>query len=73
MWLLPLGIGTTEAVFQTVGNLPEEIDWFISLAIPEAVLVFVAFSIVADVPSDPLDFVVSNDRSISSTSSSVIR
>ncbi len=31
------------------GNFPEEMDWFISLVMPEAMLVIVVFSMVADI------------------------
>jgi D-mannonate dehydratase len=71
--LFPFGIGTTDDVFQAVGNFPERIDMFMSFVIPGAMLVAVRFSIVPDIPSGPLDFVVSIDTSISRISSSTHR
>ena len=60
VWFCPLWMGTTEADSKQMGiNLPEEIDWFISLVMPRAMLAAVTFSMVADIPSGPLDFVVS--------------
>ena len=69
----PLGIGTTEADFQADGNLAEDMGWFINLVIPGAMLVAVAFNMVVEIPSGPLDFVVSSESKNSRTSSSVIR
>ena len=66
-------MGTTEADFQADGNLPEEMDWFIYLVMPWEMLAAVAFSMVADIPPGPLDFVVSSESSNSSTSFSVIK
>ena len=64
-----------EDVFHAVGNFPERIDIFMSVVIPGAMLTTVRFSIVANTPSGPLDFVVhvSNAKSISRISSSVHR
>ena len=60
-----LGIGTTLAVFHSLGNLPLEIDMLISLESIGAVLSAVCFSILADMPSQPIDFAVSTvDREI---------
>ena len=56
-----------------MGNFPEQIDMFMSLVIPEAMLIAVHFSIVPDMPSGPLDLVVSIDESISRISSSMHR
>ena len=47
-WLLPLGTGTTEDVFQAEGNFPEQIDVFISFVSPRAILTAVYFNIVVD-------------------------
>ena len=69
--MFPFGIGTTDDVFQAVGNFPEQIDMFMSFVIPGAMLVVVRFSIVPDMLSGPLDLVVSIDNSISRISSSV--
>lgn len=70
MWLFPLGIGTMEDVFHALGKLPDRIDAFISFVIPGAMLTAVCFNMVADMPSGPLDLVVSSANSISRTSSS---
>ena len=70
MWLFPLGIGTIEDVFQALGKLPDRMEAFMSFVIPGAMLTAVCFNMVADMPSGPLDLVVSRDSSISRTSSS---
>ena len=54
-------MGTTEEVFQAVGNTPEEVDLSKSLVILGAILVAVAFNMVAEIPSGPFDFEVSSD------------
>ena len=69
--LFPLEIGSMEDVFHTLGNLPEQIDVFTSFTIPRAMLTAVCFSIVANIPSGPLDLVVSSDNNISRMTSSV--
>ena len=58
----PFGIGTTEDIFHAVGNFSEQIDVFMSIVIPGAMLTAVRFSIVADILSGPLNFVVSNAK-----------
>ena len=67
------GIGTTLAVFHSLGNLPLEIDRLISLEMIGAVLSAVCFSILANMPSQPVNFVVSSRASKSNTDASVDR
>ena len=73
MWLLPLGIGTTEDVFHAVGNFPERMDVFISFVIAGAMLTAVCFNIMADMLSGPFDLVVSNDNKSTTSPGSHLR
>ena len=54
-----LGMGTTEESFHLVGNVPEEIDKLNSLVTGAAILTAVAFNILPEILSGPLDLEMS--------------
>ena len=63
----------TLAHFQSVGNVPVEIDLLKSFARLGAIVAAVDFNIDAETPSRPVDFVQSSEQSMSATCSSVQR
>ena len=69
----PLGIAVILPSFQSEGNIPVESERLNSLCKESAILEDVNFSIWDDMPSWPVDFVVSNSDNNSSTDSSVHR
>ena len=69
--LVPFGIGTTLASFHSLGNFPVEMDKFMSLDSNKAMLLAVDFNIFGDIPSQPVDLVVSRLANKSNTDSSV--
>ena len=69
----PLGIGTTRDVFQLEGKKQLVIDRLKSLTSTGAKLHATPLSIFAEIPSGPLDLVVSSASKRSKTSSSVQR
>ena len=66
-----LGMGTTEESFHLVGNVPEEIDKLNSLITGAAILTAVAFNILSEILSGPLDLEMSIACNSCRTSSSV--
>ena len=52
-------MGTTEESFHLVGNVPEEIDKLNSLVTGAAILTSVAFNILPEILSGPLDLEMS--------------
>ena len=69
--LCSLGIGTTVAIFQIDGGLPQVMEWLNRLVIKGAIALAVDFSIVADMPSGPFALDTSSDCNILQISSSV--
>ena len=68
--MLGLGIGVTRASIHSFGNLPDLINMLKSFVTAGVMLPTVALSILADIPSGPLDIVISmlDVRVITSTS-----
>ena len=66
----PFGIGTIEEIFQTLGICPNCIVLLNNFVIAGAILVAVAFNIIADTPSGPLALFASRESNKSKTSSS---
>ena len=69
----PLGIGTTQDVFQLEGKEQLVIERLKSLTSTGAKLQATPLSILAEIPSGPLDFVVSSVDKRPKTSCSVQR
>ena len=67
------GIGTIVDLFHIICSRQRERDRLKSLVTDGVMLVAVNFSILADIPSGPLDLLVSKDERRSNTSSSVQR
>ena len=53
--LVPLGIGTTQASFHSLGKFPVEMDRLMSLDNNWATTNAVCFNILDDIPSQPVD------------------
>ena len=66
-----MGTGTICECFHPLGNMPAVIDMFNSLVTEGVMEWAVDLSMRAEIPSGPLDFVVSRDCSIFKTSASV--
>ena len=66
-----LGMGTTEESSHLVGNVPEEIDKLNSSVTGAAILTAVAFNILPEILSGPLDLEMSIVCNSCRTSSSV--
>ena len=64
-------MGTTEESFHFIGNVPEEIDKLNSLVTSAAILTAVAFNILPEILSGPLDLEMSIVCNSCRTSSSV--
>ena len=64
------GTGTITDFFQQVGTLAWAIDLLNSLVTEEVMLLAVNFSILAEIPSEPVDLDTSRDARRSKTSSS---
>ena len=71
--MFDLGTGTILAIFHMVGKQVNAIDRLNSLVIDLAILEATAFSILAEIPSGPLDLVVSSRFNNNYTSSTVHR
>ena len=68
---LPLGIGTTEDFFHSLGTSPSCIDLLNKIITPLAIAGAVFLSMIAEISSGPFAFVVSRESSSSRISSSV--
>ena len=66
----PLGIGFTAESFHSPGSAPDRIDLLNRIMMVLVMELVVAFNMVAEMPSGPLAFVVSSDKSRASISSS---
>ena len=62
-----LGMGTTWEVFQSDGTFPSLSDWLNSTVTDSAIQAAVCFSIWAEIPSSPIDLLVSREARKSQT------